>query len=119
MSDKPAAKRNSYFTAAQEDRSAPRTRIVIPATLRITGGRTFQTVVRDLSVSGFCAAAINPVSPGSVCWLTLPQMEALQARVVWWNNSLVGCAFAELISPSAHTTVLNHWRTDTPYRPLI
>ena len=64
--------RDSYFAAAQEDRCAPRTRITIPATMRISGARGFQTVVHDLSLSGFCAASVNRVHPGTVCWLTLP-----------------------------------------------
>ena len=61
-----------YRTASQEDRCGPRTRLTIPATLRVSGGRGFQTVVHDLSLSGFCAAAINRIHPGTVCWLTLP-----------------------------------------------
>ena len=48
-----------YEMAAQEDRSAPRTRIVIPAQLRASGMRSFQTVVNDLSLSGFSATAVK------------------------------------------------------------
>ncbi|MFN5781842.1 MAG: PilZ domain-containing protein, partial [Novosphingobium sp.] len=83
MSEYNLQTRDPYFAAAQEDRSAPRTRITIPAMLRVSGGRGFQTVVHDLSLSGFCAAAINRLHPGTVCWLTLPGLEALQAEVIW------------------------------------
>lgn len=110
--------RDSYFIAAQEDRSAPRTRISIPATLRMSGGRGFQTVVHDLSVSGFCAATVNRIHPGTVCWLTLPGIEALQGEVVWWDNSLSGCAFDKLLSPIVHDNILTRWRADAPFRPL-
>lgn len=119
MSDYLVQARDPYFSAAQEDRSAPRTRISIPATLRVSGGRGFQTVVHDLSLSGFCAAAVNRLNPGSVCWLTLPGLESLQAEVVWWDNSLTGCAFDQLLSPIVHDNILARFRNDPTYRPLI
>ena len=107
-----------YLLAAQEDRSAPRTRLAIPGSMRISGGRGFQTVVHDLSLSGFCSAAVNRVHPGTVCWLTLPGLEALQAEVIWWDNSLVGCAFDNLLSPIVHETILTRWHGNTVYRPI-
>ncbi len=95
-----------YTYAAQEDRCAPRTRISIPATLRASGAKGFQTVVHDLSISGFSCAAINRLHPGTLCWITLPGLESQQAEVVWWNNSLVGCAFNQLLSPIVHDNLL-------------
>ena len=65
-----------YEIAAQEDRSAPRTRLSIPAQLRQSGGRPFQTVVNDLSLSGFSATSVSRLHVGTVCWLTLPGLEA-------------------------------------------
>ena len=53
-----------YDIAAQEDRSAPRTKLAIPAQLRASGARAFQTVVNDLSLSGFTAAHAK-LEPGS------------------------------------------------------
>lgn len=107
-----------YAYAAQEDRSAPRTRISIPASLRASGSRSFQTVVSDLSLSGFSAMAINRLNPGTVCWLTLPGLESRQAEVIWWNNSLVGCAFDQLLSPIVHDNLLARWRGDGVYRSI-
>lgn len=106
----------SYGIAAQEDRSAPRTKIVIPAQLRASGMRAFQTVVNDLSLSGFSATALNRMHPGSVCWLTLPGLESLQAEVVWWENGMVGCAFANLLSPIVHDNILARYRGDGTFR---
>jgi hypothetical protein len=80
--------------------------------LRISGARGFQTVVNDLSLSGFSAAAINRMHPRAVCWLTLPGLEALQAQVVWWENNLCGCAFLNLLSPVVHDNILARWRGD-------
>jgi PilZ domain len=118
MAENLLIQRDSYFTAAQEDRCAPRTRIAIPAALRVSGGRGFQTVVHDLSLSGFCSAAVNRVHPGTVCWLTLPGIEALQAEVVWWDSSLTGCAFDKLLSPIVLDNILSRWRAEAPFRPL-
>ncbi|KLE35692.1 PilZ domain-containing protein [Aurantiacibacter luteus] len=105
-----------YEIAAQEDRSAPRTRIMIPAQLRASGARAFQTVVNDLSLSGFSATAINRMHLGSVCWLTLPGLESLQAEVVWWENGVAGCAFANLLSPIVHDNILARYRGDGSFR---
>jgi hypothetical protein len=105
-----------YELAAQEDRCAPRTRMAIPAQLRASGGRAFQTVVHDLSISGFSAAAINRMHPGQVCWITLPGLESLQAEVVWWDNSLVGCAFEFLLSPIVHDNILARYTPSAVYR---
>lgn len=110
---------DSYTYAAQEDRSAPRTRISIPAALRASGGRSFQTVVHDLSLSGFCAMAINRLSPGTLCWLTMQGMESMEAEVVWWNNSLVGCAFHQLLNPIIHDNIVTRWRADTVFRSIV
>ena len=105
-----------YDIAAQEDRSAPRTRIMIPAQLRASGMRAFQTVVNDLSLSGFSATAVNRMHAGSVCWLTLPGLESLQAEVIWWENGLCGCAFSNLLSPVVHDNILARYRGDGTYR---
>jgi hypothetical protein len=118
MSDYLLAPKDSYFSVAQEDRSAPRTRITIPAALRVSGARGFQTVVHDLSLSGFCAAAVNRLHVGTVCWLTLPGLEALQSEVIWWDNSLAGCAFDNLLSPIVHDNILTRWRGDSHFRPV-
>ena len=105
-----------YELAAQEDRCAPRTKLVIPAQLRASGGRAFQTVVHDLSISGFSAAAISRMHQGQLCWITLPGLESLQAEVVWWDNSIVGCAFAELLSPIVHDNILQQFAPTSIYR---
>ncbi|MDE8652742.1 PilZ domain-containing protein [Novosphingobium album (ex Liu et al. 2023)] len=109
------ARQDKYALASQEDRSAPRTRLSIPAALRPSGSKGFQTAVRDLSLSGFSATAINRLHPGTLCWLTLPGLHSMQARVVWWDNGLVGCAFENLLSPIVHDNLLARWLGDGVY----
>ena len=105
-----------YELAAQEDRSAPRTKLVIPAQLRQSGGRPFQTTVNDLSLSGFSAVAVSRIHPGTICWLTLPGLESLQAEVIWWEDQMIGCAFANLLSPIVHDNILARFRGDGTLR---
>lgn len=107
-----------YAVAAQEDRSAPRTRIAIPASLRASGARPVQTVVHDLSLSGFSCLSINRMHTGTVCWLQLPGLETLQAEVVWWDNSMVGCAFHSLLSPIVHDNIVARFRGDAVLRAI-
>jgi hypothetical protein len=107
-----------YAVAAQEDRSAPRTRISIPASLRASGAKSIQTVVHDLSLSGFSCMSINRMHVGTVCWLQLPGLESLQAEVIWWDNSLVGCAFHNLLSPIVHDNLIARFRGDTVQRAI-
>lgn len=108
---------NRYAIAAQEDRSAPRNRVSIPSSLRPSGSKGFQTVVNDLSLSGFSAMSINRIHAGTVVWLTMHGMESMQAKVVWWENGMVGCAFEKLLSPIIHDNILNRWSNDGHYHP--
>ncbi len=111
-------KTQSYEHAAQEDRCSHRTKLAIPAQLRMSGGRAFQTVVHDLSISGFSASAISRVRPGQTCWITLPGLESLHAEVVWWENSVAGCAFMELMSPIVHDNILQKYSPTVIYRSV-
>ena len=106
---KPQTIADDYALAAQEDRCSPRTKLQIPAQLRASGGRAFQTVVHDLSISGFSGSSINRMHVGQICWLTLPNMGSLQAEVIWWENCIAGCAFHELLSPIVHENVLEQY----------
>jgi hypothetical protein len=109
---------DSYALATQEDRSAPRARISIPGLLRPSGSKGFQTLINDLSLSGFSAMSINRMHDGTVCWLTIPGLEPQQSEVIWWNNGLVGCAFNQLLSPIVHDNVLARWRGDGVFRSI-
>lgn len=110
-----SAQDDKYAFAAQEDRSAHRVRLTIPATLRPAGARKFQTVVRDLSLSGFSATALTRIPLKTNCWLTLPDMESMPGHVIWWEQGLVGCAFERLLGPLEYENVLVRWRGESAY----
>ena len=101
----------SYDDASQEDRCAPRTKLAIPAQLRVSGSRAFKTVVHDLSMAGFSASSIGRLHADQICWLTLPGLDSIQGRVVWWDRSIAGAAFDQMIDPSVLDDILNRWKS--------
>lgn len=95
-----------YAVAAQEDRCAPRTKVMIAASLRPSGAPRFPVVVKDISLAGFAAEAVTGLRSGSLCWLTLPGFEAMQAEIVWNDGTMIGCAFARLLNPAVHNLLI-------------
>jgi PilZ domain len=106
-------KDRSFFANDQlEDRCAPRTRLAIPAMLRVSGAKAFQSTVLDLSLGGFSTTSCSRIFPGTKVWLTLPNLSPKLAEVVWWENSQVGCAFDQLLSPLIHDPLVQRWAKD-------
>lgn len=87
-----------YHTAAQEDRCGTRVPMRLPAKLRASGSPGFEVTVYDLSISGFCCDAVTGMRPGAICWVTLPGLSSLQAKVIWNDGSRVGCALDHLLN---------------------
>tara|TARA_Y100000815_G_scaffold198057_1_gene181581 strand:- start:1177 stop:1536 length:360 start_codon:yes stop_codon:yes gene_type:complete len=98
-----------YQEAVQEDRCAPRTKIAIPAQLRVSGSPAFKTVVHDLSLAGFSASSIGRLRADQLCWLTLPGHQPIQGRIVWWNRSIAGAAFDHLIESAVLDEIIAQW----------
>ncbi|MDB5702048.1 MAG: PilZ protein [Sphingomonadales bacterium] len=98
---------DAYSIAAQEDRSAQRYPLAISAMLRPSGSSGFQTLVTDLSLSGFAVRAITQMHPGTLCWLTLPGLSGLQAEIVWNDGNTVGCAFATLLNQAVLNSIID------------
>jgi hypothetical protein len=95
-----------YEDAAQEDRSAPRVKLQIPAMMRPSGSPGFSVIVKDLSLSGVACEAITGMSAGTRVWLTLPGLTALQAKIVWNDGTIVGCEFDSLLNKAVHENIL-------------
>ena len=45
--------------------------------------------------------------PGTVVWLTLPGMAALEAVVAWRDKFKYGCAFAKPIHPAVFDHIIS------------
>lgn len=97
----------SYEHSSQEDRSAPRVRVHITASLRPSGARGFSTTVRDLSLGGFTASSPGRLQPQNRCWITFPGFEAMQAEVIWWEAGIVGAAFDTMLHPAIFEEIVN------------
>ncbi len=95
-----------YEDAAQEDRSAPRVKLHIPASMRPSGSPGFSVIVKDLSLSGVACEALTGMSAGTRVWLTLPGLAALQAKIVWNDGTIVGCEFDSLLNAAVHQNIL-------------
>ncbi len=98
-----------YALAAQEDRCAPRSKVTIDASLRPSGAPRFNVVVKDLSIAGFAAEVVTGIKSGSLCWLTLPGLEGLQAEVVWNDGTMVGCSFAQMLNRAVHDLLIERY----------
>ena len=95
-----------YEHAAQEDRSAPRIKLNIPATMRPSASSGFKVIVKDLSLSGVACEALTGMKAGTRVWLTLPGLSSLQAEIMWNDGVMVGCAFTNLLNPAVLENVL-------------
>ncbi len=100
----------SYAIASEEDRCAPRCRLSIPARMRFSCSSSFAVEVTDMSLAGFACDALLATEPGTLCWLTLPGLGALEAEVVRHSNEGMGCAFKNLLN----LAVLNHYVAKYP-----
>ncbi|MXO64677.1 PilZ domain-containing protein [Altericroceibacterium endophyticum] len=99
-----------YRYAAQEDRCAPRTVTAFQAQLRIAGRDTFSSHIHDVSLSGFRAMSAHRIASGSVCYLTIPDFDVMEAIVVWWKDGMCGCAFRNLLDRQTHDRIVSKYR---------
>ena len=99
----------SYAEAALEDRSAPRTKLRIPASLRPSGFKGFSVIVKDLSMSGFAAEALTGMKAGTRVFITMPGLNALEAEIAWNDGTMIGCAFQNLLNEAVLDSILNRF----------
>lgn len=99
-----------YAIASEEDRCAPRHQLSMPAKMRFSCSSSFPVKVTNMSLAGFACDALLQAHPGTLCWLTLPGLGALEAEVVRHDHDGIGCAFKNLLNPA----VLNHYAAKYP-----
>ena len=91
---------SSEDPSGEELRRALRKSVKMRAHLRDRGQTRFEIEVTDLSLSGFRAETSFTLWPGTVVWLTLPGLAALEAVVAWREKFKYGCAFAKPLHPA-------------------
>tara|TARA_R110000824_G_scaffold225550_5_gene413200 strand:- start:1930 stop:2439 length:510 start_codon:yes stop_codon:yes gene_type:complete len=99
-----------YAVASDEDRCALRHQLLIPAKMRFSCSSSFPVAVVDMSIAGFACDALVQAHPGTLCWLTLPGLGALEAEVVRHDHQGMGCAFKNMLN----LAVLNHYVAKYP-----
>jgi len=105
----------SYGIAPHENRCAPRYRLSIPAKMRFSCSSSFPVEVTDMSLAGFACDALTASPAGTLCWLTLPGLGALEAEVVRHDNDGIGCAFKNLLN----LAVFNHYVRKYPVKNKV
>ncbi len=102
-----------YFRAAQEDRCAPRMPVDLPAVIRQARKTPFNTIIRDISLAGFCCDAIVPTGGGARMFVTLPTLAPIEAQLVWNSGRQIGCAFVTLLNPAVLDWLLDQHHAGT------
>lgn len=78
----------------------------LSAVVQCRRGITRETVeVLDISESGARIRTLSPLREGSVIWLRLPQLEAIQANIVWTRQFESGCEFVRALHPAVFETI--------------
>jgi hypothetical protein len=103
-----------YQTAAQEDRSGPRSKVQMRAALRGSGSPSFPIEIFDLSISGFSCEAVTSLRAGAICWVTFPGLTSLQAEVIWNDGIRVGCALSNLLAQPVLDRLIGRFGVATP-----
>jgi hypothetical protein len=110
------AEKNRYTLPTPENRASPRKQLAIEVLLQFSGGSPFQSWLRDLSVSGFSASTPVRIPTSTICVLSLTARTPIEARVVWCDAGLVGCAFDTPISGVTYDAVLERWEAEKKNR---
>lgn len=77
-----------------ERRRRPRFLLDMPSRLRTSGGRFSSSRLLDLSADGCRLQTIEVVHAGDRVWVQLPDLQGIEACVVWAHDLFVGLAFA-------------------------
>lgn len=89
----------SVPTSTERIRKEPR--LPMRVTVQFRKGLTKVKVdLLDISPNGAKISAINVLRPGEIIWLKIPDLAALEAKVVWTEEFVIGCEFVTPLHPS-------------------
>lgn len=80
-------------TPGPNQRRVPRENVEVSATMRASGNRGLDMVIRNISTLGFMAEADGDFEPESRIRVRLPSLGTVLARVVWVKDGRLGCEF--------------------------
>ena len=91
------------FSNSADERGAERYRLLLPAAAEKPGSGVIETIVHDLSTSGFLIETQAPLGVGSEILLDVPGAGSVAAEVAWASGSFFGGQFRTPLSPAAVT----------------
>lgn len=78
-----------------------------PATVHFrSGNRRANVEVRDISHLGARIGGVYLVRDGDLLWLRIGSLEAIEAKVVWFEDFEFGCEFARPLSEVVLDSIL-------------
>lgn len=84
-------------TGKRPKRSAEREAVAFDAGIARDGLDRTLCKVTDISLSGARLHTYSPMTKGAVIWLTLPNLGAIRATVMWADDYVAGCQFHEML----------------------
>lgn len=95
----------------QTRRNAERRPVRLMAKLRQRGAKALEIEVHDLSTHGFQVDTVHVIKSGQIVWLQFASLAPLQAKVCWFRDYRIGCAFVAPLYPAVLDAIL---ATGTP-----
>lgn len=95
---------STFPTNGIKDRNYCRGEVAIVGTVRAIGGIKCPVKVVDISVAGFRMECLTYMSDSQVIFLTMPNFEPLDAKIMWQTEWMYGCEFARPL----HAAVFEH-----------
>jgi hypothetical protein len=84
-------------------------RLAFNAAVQFRKGHTRATVkIVDISTHGARLSAVHVLRHGDTFWIKLPLLEPKEATVVWADEFIIGCRFAQPLHPSVLENLLRH-----------
>lgn len=89
-----------------EGRLATRSQVAMRAELRDRTWFRYFVQILDLSATGFRSIADYSLEPGQTIWIKLPGLAALEAKVVWRRDDIIGAAFLRPLYPAVYEHIV-------------
>ena len=91
-------------TLTRSNRKTERKSVATEARLR-SGMSRCVVDVADISATGIRLRTADPLREGEHVWITLPSLQPLEVRVVWFRNWEAGCEFVNPLHPAVADTI--------------
>ena len=91
-----------------------RDEVRIAGEVRERGGGKQRISVIDLSQSGFRMHCVFLIPNDRTIFLTMPGLEAMEARIAWHESDYYGCEFKRKLYPAVYEHIIKEIRIAVP-----